>query len=160
MSGTPAKAGAISGRGAADATAPPRPRVLVIDDDRDLAEGIAEFLADSGFSVRTALTAKTAVETARDFDAQIALVDMNLGHGGNGLNLIPTLRELRPDLVTVVVTAYRNQRAVDAVSHSGAHGYLSKPFFPQELFMVLDRSIERRRAQGRNPGPNGRIQAA
>ena len=135
------------------------PRVLIVDDDRDVAEGTAAILTDSGFSVRTALTAQGAAETARSFDAQIALIDMNLGHGGNGLNLLPVLRDLRPRLVMVVVTAYRNKQAVDAVARSGAHGYLHKPFYPQELFKVLDHGIERLHAQGRTPGPGGTTQA-
>ena len=141
-------------------TVPKGPRVLIVDDDRDVAEGTAAILADSGFSVRTALTAQGAVETARSFDAQIALIDMNLGHGGNGLDLVPVLRDLRPRLVMVVVTADRNRQAVDAVALSGAHGYLHKPFYPQQLFEVLDHSIERLHAQGRAPRPVGKTQEA
>jgi DNA-binding NtrC family response regulator len=156
----PTTAGRTANREAPASTAPPRPRVLIIDDDQDVAAGTAELLTDSGFSVRTALSAQDAVETARSFDAQIALVDMNLGYASNGLNLIPALLDLRPRLVTVVVTAYRNQRAVDAVARSGAHGYLRKPFYPHHLFMVLDRSIERMRAQGRKTGPGATIRAA
>ncbi len=138
---------------------PEGPRVLIVDDDRDVAEGTAEILADSGFSVRTARSAQGAVETARSFDAQIALVDMNLGHGGNGLDLLPALQDLRPRLVMVVVTAHRSKQAVDAVARSSAHGYLHKPFCPQELFEVLDHSIERLQAQNRGPCPGGKTQA-
>ena len=160
MNDNPTKADVADSGGPTIPKPASRPRVLIIDDDQDVAEGTAEILVESGFLVKTALTAQQAVEAARHFDAQIALVDMNLGHGGNGLNLIPALRDLRPRLVTVVVSAYRSQPALDAATRSGAHGYLHKPFFPRELFMVLDRSIERRRAQERTPHQAGTNQAA
>ncbi len=124
-------------------------RVLIVDDDLDVADGTAEVLTDAGFTVKIALTGKDAVEMVRDFDAQIALLDMNLGYGGDGLKLISALRELRPQLVTIVVTAYANRQAVRSVARSGAHGYLRKPFHPHELFLVLERSIARLLAQDR-----------
>jgi DNA-binding response OmpR family regulator len=139
-------------------------RVLIIDDDLDVADGTAEVLTDSGFAVRIASTTQDAVEMARDFDAQIALIDMNLGHGGDGLKLISALREFRPQIVTVVVTAYANKQAIRSVVRSGANGYLRKPFHPHELFQVLERSIAQLLAQDQDqhqdPPPSETNQAA
>ena len=135
-------------------------RVLIVDDDLDVADGTAEVLTDSGFAVMIAMTAQDAVEMAKDFDAQIALIDMNLGYGGDGLKLISALRKFRPRIVTVVVTAYANRQAIKSVAHSGADGYLRKPFHPQELFQVLERSIARLLTQDRNAHPGETTQAA
>ena len=135
-------------------------RVLIIDDDLDVADGTAEVLTDSGFAVMIAMTAQDAVQMAKDFDAQIALIDMNLGYGGDGLKLISALRKFRPRIVTVVVTAYANRQAIKSVARSGADGYLRKPFHPQELFQVLERSIARLLTQDRNAHPGETTQAA
>jgi DNA-binding NtrC family response regulator len=135
-------------------------RVLIIDDDLDVADGTAEVLTDSGFAVRIATSTQGALEIAEDFDAQIALIDMNLGYGGDGLKLISALRERRPRIVTVVVTAYANRQAVRSVARSGANGYLRKPFDPQELFQVLERSIAEMLEQEPDPRPGETFQAA
>ena len=135
-------------------------RVLIIDDDLDVADGTAEVLTDSGFAVRIAMTGQDAVAMAKDFDAQIALIDMNLGYGGDGLKLISALRELHPRIVMVVVTAYANRQAIRSVARSGAHGYLRKPFHPHELFQVLERSIARMLAQDQSARRGQTTQAA
>jgi len=121
------------------ATTATRGNILIIDDDRDVADGTAEVLRAAGFSVAIALTARAALTTARNFDAEVALVDMKLGRYSNGLDLIGTLQQLRPGLVPVVVTAYRSEQAVLAAQRSGAREFLKKPFYPQELFALLDR---------------------
>ena len=135
-------------------------RVLIIDDDLDVADGTAEVLTDSGFAVRIAASNQGALEIVKDFDAQIALIDMNLGSGGDGLKLISALRELRPRIVTIVVTAYANQHAVTSVARSGANGYLRKPFHPQELFQVLERGIAEMLEQDPAPPSGETFQAA
>jgi DNA-binding NtrC family response regulator len=120
-----------------------RGRILIIDDEPDVAEGTAEILHDGGYSVAIAHTARGAITAARNFDAQVALVDMKLGRDGNGLDLIGTLLELRPRLVPVVVTAYRTEQAMAAAQQSGAREFLKTPFYPQELFDLLDRCFAR-----------------
>jgi two-component system response regulator HydG len=121
------------------ATTAVRGSILIIDDDRDVADGTAEVLREAGYSVAIALTARAALTTARNFDAEVALVDMKLGRNSNGLDLIGTLQHLRPGLVPVVVTAYRSEQAVLAAQRSGAWDFLAKPFYPQELLALLDR---------------------
>ncbi len=121
------------------ATTATRGKILIIDDDRDVADGTAEVLREAGYSVAIALTARAALTTARNFDAEVALVDIELGRNSNGLDLIGTLQQLRPGLVPVVVTAYRSEQAVLAAQRSGAWDFLKKPFYPQELFALLDR---------------------
>lgn len=53
--------------------------ILIIDDDSDVAEGAAEILRQGGQSVAIALTSRAALTTARNFDAEVALVGMKLG---------------------------------------------------------------------------------
>jgi DNA-binding response OmpR family regulator len=118
-----------------------RGRVLVVDDDEDVAEGMVDILQMSDYEVRMALTAEGAEEIAESFDAEIALIDIQLGRN-NGLELIKTLKKRLPKLFTVVVTAKADQQsAIDAL-RSGADDYLNKPLHPHELFEVLDRGFE------------------
>ncbi len=121
-------------------------RILVIDDDRDLAEGLAEVLRDLGHSVEIAFTGDEALEIAKRFDAQIALVDIKLGRT-SGLELIGSLKQLRPALINVVITANAGKESVIASLRSGAFDFLNKPMHPQDLFAIIDRCFEQIRAQ-------------
>jgi DNA-binding NtrC family response regulator len=121
-------------------------RILVIDDDQDVAEGLADVLTDLGHTVEIALTGSKALETAERFDAQIALIDIKLGRT-SGLELIASLEKLRPGIVNVVITANAGKESVIASMRSGAFDFLNKPTHPQDLFAVLDRCFERIEAQ-------------
>jgi DNA-binding NtrC family response regulator len=129
-------------------------RILVIDDDRDVAEGMADVLRDLGHTVEIALTGSSALEIAQRFDAQIALVDIKLGRT-SGLELIGSLEQLRPGIINVVITANAGKESVIASLRSGAFDFLNKPTHPRDLFAVLDRCFEkinaRRKQQGHGP---------
>jgi DNA-binding NtrC family response regulator len=121
-------------------------RILVIDDDRDVAEGMADVLMDLGHTVEIALTGSKALEIAERFNAQIALIDIKLGRT-SGLDLIAALEKLCPGIVNVVITANAGKESVVASLRSGAFDFLNKPTHPQDLFVVLDRCFERIEAQ-------------
>ncbi len=124
-----------------DAPQPALGRILVVDDDRDVAEGMTDVLKFSNYEVEMALTAEAADQISETFDAHIALIDIQLGRN-NGLELIKKLKKRHPKLFAVVVTAKADQQsAIDAL-RSGADDYLNKPLHPHELFQVLNRGFE------------------
>jgi DNA-binding NtrC family response regulator len=129
-------------------------RILVIDDDRDLAEGLGDILRDLGHSIEIAFTGDEALEIAARFDAQIALVDIKLGRT-SGLELIASLKKLRPALVNVVITANAGKDSVIASLRSGAFDFLNKPMHPQDLFLIIDRCFEHIRAQEAKAATSG-----
>jgi DNA-binding NtrC family response regulator len=112
--------------------------VLVVDDDEDMAEGLAEVLQDCGLAVKVAHTREEAEEAIETFDAQIALVDIQLGKN-SGLELIASLKERCPDLIVVMVTAKTDQQSAVTALRQGAFDYLNKPLHPHELLTSLDR---------------------
>ena len=112
--------------------------VLVVDDDEDMAEGLAEVLQDCGLVVKVAHTREEAEEAIQTFDAQIALVDIQLGKN-SGLELIASLKGRHPDLIVVMVTAKTDQQSAVTALRQGAFDYLNKPLHPQELLTSLDR---------------------
>ncbi|MCI0526411.1 MAG: response regulator, partial [Nitrospira sp.] len=66
-------------------------RVLIVDDDRDFAESLVDILEPRGYQFAVAHSIEDAQEVAKDFDAQVALLDIRLGRS-NGLNLVATLK--------------------------------------------------------------------
>ncbi|MGH6929822.1 MAG: response regulator, partial [Dongiaceae bacterium] len=106
-------------------------RVLVVDDDVDLAESLRDILESRDYKVAVAHDIAGAQATAKTFEPDVALLDVNLGRE-NGLTLITTLKEILPDIVCVVITARADvEHAIDAIRR-GAFDYLLKPLHPLE----------------------------
>jgi NtrC-family two-component system response regulator AlgB len=85
-------------------------------------------------------------------------LDLRLGDQ-NGLDLIPVLLAVRPNLSIIMITAYATfDTAVEAVQR-GAQGYLPKPFTPAQVHHVLDQVLQRRALQGRVAALEDRLAA-
>ncbi len=116
--------------------------VLVVDDDRDLADTLAQLLQLEGYTVEAAYSAEAAIETVKRHPVAVALVDIRLGQG-NGVELIRQLQAYRPEVVVIMMTAYASiDTAVQAIQE-GAYDYLCKPFFTEDLLTTLQRCFER-----------------
>jgi NtrC-family two-component system response regulator AlgB len=123
-------------------------RVVVIDDDKSIRSTLAVCLEGFGYEVLAMATGELAraALTRQSFD--LAFMDLRLG-SESGLDLIPELLALRPNLSIVVITAYATfETAVQAVQR-GAQGYLPKPFSPAQVRHVVDEVLQRRALRGR-----------
>ncbi len=124
------------------------PRVLVVDDEKNIRRTLAVCLEGFGCAVTEAGTAEAALEALARAPHDLAFLDLRLG-AGSGLDVLPRLLAERPGLDVVIITAYATfDTAVEAIRR-GARDYLPKPFTPAQVRHVLDQSEERRGLQGR-----------
>ena len=119
-------------------------RVLVVDDNLEMARTLAEGLVDRGYDATAVGSGKQALaELAADaFDAVVT--DLRMPNV-DGLELLAASRKLVPDRPVIVMTAYS---AIDTAVESirqGAYHYLTKPFKQDELAIFLGRALEGRR---------------
>ncbi len=128
--------------GAAAAPPAPAPVVLVVDDEPELRELLAEYLGRHGMAVQTAEHAARARELVAVGAPALALLDVNMP-GENGLSLARWLREAHPAVAIVMLTTAGE--AVDRIVglEMGADDYLPKPFELRELLARL-RAVLRR----------------
>ena len=125
----------------------PSARVLVVEDEADIAALIAYQLTREGYRVETALTGTVALDAVhRDLPDLIVLDRMLPGLSGDEV-----LRSLRADTATrnvpiLILTAKREQQDRITGFELGADDYLTKPFSPRELVLRVDAIL--RRAQG------------
>jgi NtrC-family two-component system response regulator AlgB len=118
--------------------------VLVIDDDASLRRTLRTTLEVMGHAAVEARDGEQAQELLGHRLFDVALLDLHLGREA-GLDLLPALLRLAPGLHVVVITAYATiETAVEAMRR-GAFDYLPKPFTPDGLHVVLDRSLQVRR---------------
>lgn len=100
--------------------------LLLVDDDEPFLRRLARAMEKRGFEIETAETvaAGKAIVTARP--PRFAVVDLRL-EDGNGLDVVETLRERRPDAKIVVLTGYGAIATAVAAVKMGATDYLAKP---------------------------------
>ena len=121
-------------------------RVLIVEDDQDFAESLVDVLESHGYPCGVSSDADSACSVVEDFAADVALVDVRLG-SENGLNLIAELKEIRPDILCVMMSAYADLESAIGALHEGANAYLRKPFKPDELLSTLETCFEELRLQ-------------
>jgi DNA-binding NtrC family response regulator len=121
-----------------------RSRILVVDDDSDARIGLAELLRLQGFQVETARDGFKALPKLADFAPDLLLTDLMMP-GMDGLSLIRRARELDPDSIAVVMTAYGAIETALTAIREGAADYVVKPFHLEEFMRVVEPALARRR---------------
>lgn len=121
-------------------------RILVVDDDRDFADGLQNFLILQDYDVAVAYDANSATQKIEDFDAQIAIIDYRLG-ASIGVDLVGPLTRSRPRLICLLATAYSDTEVAVHALRRGVYDYLQKPLRMSDLASVLDRCFDRYRLE-------------
>jgi two-component system response regulator AtoC len=124
--------------------------ILVVDDERTIADGLRLTLESEGYAVRTAGSIREALAAFAQAEALAAIVDLMLPDG-DGLTLTRELKRRDPALEVIVITAYGSVRkAMEATKDAGAFYVLEKPFDPDELLGLIRNALERRRLATEN----------
>ena len=125
----------------ARADAEPKPRVLVIDDQPDMAETVAESLADFGFRGSAVCHAQDAIRRINQADYDALVTDLRIP-ATDGLELLALSRSISPERPVIVMTAFSGiDTAIESIRR-GAYHYLTKPFKVAELALFLNRALE------------------
>ena len=104
----------------------PDPSLLLVDDDEAFLKRLGKAMEKRGFSVDLALSVAEGKRLAIARPPAFAVVDLRLSDG-NGLDVVETLRERRPESRIVVLTGYGAIATAVAAVKIGATDYLSKP---------------------------------
>ena len=120
--------------------------VLVIDDDASLRRTLRLSLELLGHHAVEARDSARAFEILQRQPFEVAFLDLRLAQE-QGLDILPRLLQLAPDLQVVVVTAYATIESAVEAMRRGAFDYLPKPFTPDQLRVVLDRIAKMRKLQ-------------
>lgn len=117
-------------------------KILVVDDDRGILQGLTEYLLDEGFDVINSETIKSAGESLRDNRPDLVVLDVKLPDG-NGIDFLRTVRSAGDYTPIILLTAQREE--VDRILglEMGADDYMSKPFSPRELLARMKAVLRR-----------------
>jgi two-component system response regulator RegA len=100
--------------------------LLIVDDDAPFRDRLARAMQKRGFAVRTADSVAAGTASAETQPPAFAILDLRL-LDGSGLDIVTTLRRVRPDSRIVILTGYGNIATAVAAVKAGAVDYLAKP---------------------------------
>jgi len=119
-------------------------RILVVDDTPLIRDHLRIILELDGFEVEVAADGRSALEAARSRPFHLVITDLRMPDV-DGLAFLATVRAERLPFGVIVLTGYGDtQVALDAMK-AGADDFVTKPFEPDRLRMLVDRVLERRR---------------
>jgi DNA-binding response OmpR family regulator len=117
------------------------PKILVVDDDGELRENIAEALGGFGFEIALAENGEEALALLAASEFDLVLLDLIMPRMG-GMETLTSIRRRFPRVKVVMLTAFASvDNAVEAM-RKGAEDYLPKPFRIDELLLTVRRIFE------------------
>ena len=117
--------------------------ILVIDDEESMHDSCIQILTRKGYEIITAFDGEHGTSLVREARPDLVLLDFKLP-GKSGTEILQEIVSTDPTIVIVVMTGYATiESAVEAMK-SGASDFLPKPFTPNELRLIVNRSMEKR----------------
>jgi CheY-like chemotaxis protein len=121
-------------------TRPDAPRILVVDDDRDICRNLSDILTDLGYEVESAHDGPSALELVRQRPFDVALLDLKMP-GMDGLTLFRQIKKQRAGTVSMLVTAYATPATAEEALAAGAWKVVSKPVDLRKLLGLVDEAL-------------------
>ncbi|MBU0514884.1 MAG: sigma-54 dependent transcriptional regulator [Proteobacteria bacterium] len=131
-------------------------RIMVVDDELAMRESLAAWLVKDGFEVATADGGEQALALMKQTPFDLVFVDIKMP-GMDGLELLRRLRADHPETYAIIITAYGSiDTAVEAMK-LGATDYLVKPFDPEQLMVLIDKTLQHKALVDENEALKVRI---
>ncbi len=120
------------------------PRILIIDDEEIVLDSCQRILRRGGYEIHTATDGTAGLELVREFAPDVVFVDLKMP-GISGFEVLQRLRDEDPTIVTIVITGYATVSTAVEAMQKGAYDFIPKPFTPDQLRLITQRGLERRR---------------
>ena len=125
-------------------------KILIIDDERPIRETLEMFLCEKGYKVATSESGEASLELIRKDRPDIVVLDLRLP-GIDGIAVLRIIRQLSPESVVIVITAYPDKDIFDQAERLGVYSYIVKPIDVAEFEVTIDKAV-----RSRENGPRGK----
>ncbi len=123
------------------------PKILVVDDQRNMRTTLAMMLRGAGYDVDEAGDGHEGADLGAKGAYDVVLTDLRMG-GFDGIGVLRSVKESHAMTEVIVMTAYGTIESAVEAMRLGAFDYIQKPFTEQELLMKVERANENRRMSG------------
>ncbi len=117
-------------------------KILVVDDDRQLADVLAEFLTRLGYQAVATYGGREGLEMFERDDFQLVITDLMMP-GMDGMELMEAVKRLDSRVIVMVITGFGTVESAVAAIKRGAYDFIPKPFNMEELEVIIKRALER-----------------
>ncbi len=125
--------------------------ILVVDDEKDIRELVADILRDEGHSVRLAWDSDSAFFAINDAPPDLVILDIWLKDSKlDGIDILKSVRRDNPDIPVVIISGHGNIEIAVAAVKQGAYDFIEKPFNIDQLVVVIGRALEASRLRREN----------
>ena len=123
------------------------PKILVVDDQRNMRTTLALMLRDVGYDVEDAADGEIACDRVAADSFDLVITDLRMG-ATDGMHVLRHAKEVAPLTEVIVMTAFGTIESAVEAMRLGAHDYIQKPFSEQELLVKVQRAVEKRHLAG------------
>jgi two-component system response regulator HydG len=120
-------------------------KILVIDDDHDIASLLKRFLAKNGYEVETAYTGAEGEKLLDSFKPDLVMCDYRLDDM-DGSVLLGKIKDRNPNIPVLIITGYSDLRTAVRVVRMGAFEYITKPLIPDEILLNIKQALNHKDA--------------
>jgi two-component system response regulator AtoC len=118
------------------------PSILFVDDDYEFTNMLSTYISMEGYDVEASNSPKNALNLIKGNDYDFVITDIRMPEM-DGLRFLEEALNIKPDIIVIIMSAYGTyETAIEAVKR-GAYDYISKPFKPEELLLLLKKAEER-----------------
>src|SRR6185295_14972287 len=123
------------------------PKLLIVDDQRNMRTTLAMMLRGAGFEVDEAQTGEEGADRGAGGAYDLVLTDLRMG-SKDGIDVLRAIKEAQPLTEVIVMTAYGTIESAVEAMRFGAFDYIQKPFTEQELLVKVGKALDNRRLAG------------
>ena len=120
--------------------------ILVVDDEKIIRDGCTRILGKEGWAVQTAGSGEDGLHLLQEETFDLLLLDLKMP-GLSGMEVLQRVKDLRPELLVVIITGYATVESAVEAMKAGAYDFISKPFLPDQLRIVVRRALEKKALQ-------------
>jgi two-component system response regulator HydG len=120
-------------------------KILIIDDEVNVAVLLSKFLTRNGFDVTSASSGNSGLEYLKDQEFDLVLCDYRL-EDTDGREMLRKIKTQYPHTGVIIITGYSDIKMAVELIKMGAYDYISKPLYPDEILNTITKAIETRQA--------------
>jgi len=119
-------------------------KILIVDDESITRENLALILGKEGYDTVVAAGGAEAIRALEATDFDLVLTDLKM-KDLDGIEVLEQAHKLRPDTEVIMLTGYATVATAVEAMRKGAYHYIPKPFKVEELQMLVEKALEKRR---------------
>jgi two-component system, NtrC family, response regulator AtoC len=116
-------------------------RILIVDDEEVIRNSIALYLCREDYQVDVCATGEEGLRRVEEVDPDLVLLDVKLPTLG-GLDVLKRAKEMKDDLIVIMITAFGSVESAVQAMKSGAYDYITKPLDLDELDVTIKKGLE------------------